>query len=589
MSELQELASQIKRSSETNKNLTDEDITRVAQKLEKINSKGGSNAAAKITKDAVDRSMSQIKSRIPDAKTIGNAFLGSNPLLQSAGNMFKSITETLGKTDSQLDTSNDVALAPPKVPESEKGLATDVVSMRELLEEAVEQLKYSNNLEENILDESRRSKLTALGEDEDALNTSPDDRLKGLDDLLENQEEQLRLQTLDFLTGTGGITTMLSGLLGSSGLFATGGKFAKGLKLFSKRGLKFLGPIGVIAGSLLELYDGFNEAEDYFGEAVSVPRKMQYAVTRLVTSIFAPIDWAIEAITGESSNIRGFFDNNMIIMQDAVIDFIKPFTEFPIKVFKFVSGMFSTMFDGIDSSTLLSDLPGIVYGNIKGMVSDGVDIISDVFSGLVDSAFNAIAEIPSKFAAIFEGLNNSLKMFFNNTIDNMANGLSENIGFGVGEKLAEKLKGLKFEDSVDKPVPKLTTTTTTTSSMTTDPTEVRNKMNEGRQKIKDIKAAARQKKETENLTVAGGSRMGEMRKKQKAMLSKYDKPTGASTTQEPTYGEQLVIKAIEGLKANQQPTQVVTSAPVTTNQQTTVLRRDMTTYSGLRQLNPEQW
>lgn len=560
MSELQELSKKI--NNQDKGNLSDKDILDVANKLNKIQQKGNSESAAS---KAIEKSFEQIKDVLPNKKSLVSAIMGSTPLLSSVGNMFSKITDTLGSEEPASEVEEMTPEPTKPIQEDNVRLINSADGIRELLEEVVEQLKYSNNLDENILDDNRVSKLAALGNDVEVDAPQGVD-MSGLDSLLENQEEQLRLQTLDFLTGSTGITSVLGGLLGSSGLFGVGSKFMTGLKMVGKNGLKVLGPIGLIAGSLLELYDGFTTADEYFGEAVSVPKKIQYAVTRLFTSLIAPIDWAIEAITGEESNIRGFFDKNLLIIQDKIFDYVKPIFEIPLKIFDWVVGFTQGLFEGATADTLISDLPAIMYKNIKTMMADGIKRITPVFEGIIDSAFDALLSLPDKFSSIFNSLNESLKLFFNNTIDSMASGLSGSIGFGIGDSIADKLQGLKFDVN-------------TPSGSNVETTSDKPVVESG---IETPSKVIRQE-----ILPVGESRVDE--KSRQALMNQVqaNEPKNERSNDEPTKGELLVIKAIEEMKQTMKPNQVITSAPITTNNQTTVVKGEMSTFSGVRILRPE--
>lgn len=567
MSELNDLAKRINKSSEQDKALSDADITRIAERLEKIKESGGSNAVEAATKAAVKESVSGFKSLFPDLSTIKNAFMRSNPILMSASELFRRSSDAIGKQSQLLEDSNKQIISDleQKIAGFSQGVETtnntytelnnaipdikelygETEALQFLLEEIVEQLKYANNLDENIIDEERRNKLQGLGQDENLVDTPnlTEDTNNLLSEMFETQQDQLRVASLDFLTGSGGTLGLMASIFGSTGLLGMSGPLMKGLSTVVKFGGRILGPIGLLGSTLYGLYDDFTSAEEVLGKDLSFIEKFQYAGNRLATALLAPVDWAIEYFTGEESDIRGTAVTKLTQFQDTMFGYLDGFLEIPKALFDSFIDITSTMFDGITTDTMFKDMPELIISNLKGSLERSYKTIGDSLQSTLDKGLGVLKSMGDYISDIIDGLKASLDTALNNSIDYISSGIEENIGFGLGSSIADKIRELKIG--------------TPETQLSSGSGSINNQL------------------ETPKVNKS---------------LEEY-KPMIYREVEKEVQSDPKLIEAIKGLneslKEQRKDTNIVTSAPVTSNSSTTVLKSQMSVYSGLRTLRPE--
>lgn len=449
MSELSDLVKKINEAK--NRNLTDADITALANKLEVLKKTGGVNAVQLATTTAIKESRTFLRRLIPNSATIKTALFNSNPLLLGVTDMIRRSSEAIQAQErsmvksnesqikqieaglKELMKSNDESIEQKKNVETpllksslaeDKKLTEIALSINNFVEEIVEQLKYSNNLDENIIGENRINKLKGSGVDTDVVAAIPkeaDKSQKLLEGILATQKLELQHQILNSLTGFGRFTSIFTSLFTGGGLLAAGGAFLTKFQSFLKVGVKILGPIGAIASGLFSAYDSFVNAEEYLNKTVvDLPTKLQYAITRLLTSILEPFDYIGELVTGKDLKIRESVDSFLLEMENTIGEF--------------VGGL---AFDAVQASKMLVDgidFSGSNFSEIFSKLNSNANKVLDTYlSGYVDriDKFLNVGQLRDEIEKSYESIKQTLLGDFSpmdliNTLgNNVANTTSE--------------------------------------------------------------------------------------------------------------------------------------------------------------------
>lgn len=479
MSELQNLATKINKAQQNPNNLTDKDIKLLSEALERAQANSGVKAVELAAITATKEATTQLRRRIPNTNQLKNALFNSNPIILGAVDMFRNSVDAMEKQEKVINktSADQVKELGAKLKELQKltkvqgedsverqksnttvvvdsfqhsieELRSEAQLSRFLLEEAVEQLKYSNNLDENILDENRRSKLAGLGVDsEDIVSPTNTQLIEVIEDLKEEVAKQggdpSALNTL--FAGATALGVTLTGLFTGSGLFAASGPLVKGFKTVMRVGTKFLGPLFMIGVGLKGFYDGFNDAADIFGENASLLDKLRAGVSGMVSALFSPIDDAIEFFTGERTDISGFLSEMSLKFSGALVKNITQAYDSTVAFLK-------QAFQGITTDTNLTDIPSMIWNNISETVKSGLERLGDdIVNGFKSSLdfimdsdlFESFSTIPDMITSVKESISNSISAMYNDMIDSLIEKTAPFSDF-----ITEQLESLKVAPAV---------------------------------------------------------------------------------------------------------------------------------------------
>lgn len=478
--DLRQIASQIQK--DRAKGISNKDLEEFTRKL--LNAQSKNQIDPKQLAASVARSTAAAVSHsLPSPSDFISALVSANPLLSAGKAIFNKLSSSVtgvlsdsqnsrkGEIDKLLQTVEELK-SQASSGDDDGGSEKSSDSSIKLLQEQADTLKKILNeltdvykLQEEKDAQEALDKLKALDVDpkaaEKGLDLSSTDKLLGK--MIANQERSFMLDAIGTVKGIfGSILAGLSGLLGGllgGGLLAALGRGAAMV-------LKLTGVVGLVAGGIYELYEGFKGAADFFGkETVSMFDKIRYAGVHLISALVSPIDWAVEFITGEESNLREKFERGVISVQDMLLDLLTPITD----GFGWLKSKVLEVFEGINLDTKIVDIPEIIANNIRDMILGAwnnlmsLDIPGKVKSK-IDSYINSMSEFGSEAATKFnEGIDfakelkdsvlESIRNFFMTTFDSfleyMAAELEEAGIFGLGGKAAESLRGLKSENQVD--------------------------------------------------------------------------------------------------------------------------------------------
>lgn len=473
--DLRQLASQIKQASANDRNLTDGDIRALSRALEQAKGDGGVGAVELASKTAVAEATTILRRTFPSINTIKNALFNSNPLITATVDAFrrseealkeqekkltKNHTEEVTALERQLRQLTDTAKKQDQTEEAVQastntltgvfsGGMADAVSelqmTRFLLEEAVEQLKYSNNLEENILDENRRSKLASLGVDEDSLPT-PAPIIPAA-----QRDGEGGPDAFDIIGVVGGATGLLAGLgglFGAGGLFAANGKFLTSVKGIVRTGGRLLGPIAAIAFLFKDFYDGFTEAEEIYGENATFIDQFKSGFSRMVGGIFKPIDLAVSYLTGVETDLAGFVEERVRTFTDG---FHRVVGGALTSIVEFIRGAFA----GVTADTAISAIPGIIWGNIEQSVMNGLQRLQDSVINAFDTGLGVIlsgggqllSTLLDMLGRLRDAIGESITSLYNSAIDSLSSTVAP-----ISDYFSEQLGALKITSPTQTPV-----------------------------------------------------------------------------------------------------------------------------------------
>lgn len=469
---LKDIASQINR--DRISGITKQDLEKFAEKIAQERDKNAVDP--KELANSIARSTAlAVASHIPSPKDFLSAIVNANPLLSAGVNIFGKLSGTLkGLMDESRGSRNaeveklSQAIEELRAKEDEISSAKEngqtellpvlneqLLTMKRILDELTDVYK----LQEKEQAENATEKLQSLDTDapEEQKITGLEKAEGLLKKMIENQERSFMLDMVGTVKGIFG--TVLSALTGMLGGLVGGGILGK-IIAGGKTALKLAGKLTFVASAIYEFYEGFTSAEKFFkDEGISFFDKVRYAVTHMVSSLIAPIDWAVEFITGEESNLREKFETSVINLQNKALEFLQPLFD----GFGWLKDQVMKVFEGTDLDTKLVDIPEIIAENIKDMILGAwgnlvnMDIPGKVKSKIDEYVKQAVDFGESAVEKFDEGVDfakqikdsvlESIKNFFVSTFDSFLEYMAtevENAGlFGIGGKAAETLRSLK--------------------------------------------------------------------------------------------------------------------------------------------------
>lgn len=440
MDDLKDIAKKI--NEYKSKPITADEINRLSESINRSASKNKIDVN-KLASTVAASTASVLTSRMPSIRDMVGAVVSANPILRVGASIGSTITSSItgAFSKSMSEDSSEKATLLQALEELKAGLAQEESSpdndlkaqgineQIKLLEDIREELMLMNGYQESESAKEKAKRLRSLDVPETPA-LDPSAANEGLEDqlnkMIENQERNFALdmmgQTKSLLTGLfGGISSMLGGLLGG-GLLAS---LASGGKLL----LRAAGPIGIVVGAVMELYEGFTEAAAFFGkENVSTFDKVRYAITHLLSVALAPVDWLIEKFTGEESNLRESYERLLINLQDKLLGFAAPLLEFVSDAFGMLGGTILKIFDGIGLDTKLVDIPSIIGSNVKQLFLGIWSAISDALSVGIDKLTEGMELADEVKNSVLKAVGDFFSNIFNTALD----------------WVTEKIRGLDF-------------------------------------------------------------------------------------------------------------------------------------------------
>ncbi len=456
--ELRDLATKINEANSRRRNLTDADVNALSDALEKARGSSQTKALELASRTAVAETTTQLKRRIPNANALKNAIFNSNPIITTAVELFRKSSRALEEQEKILDEGNaqEFGQLQNQIDELRKntqaqsnteeavnnsatglgGLFKDELAMltgqveqtKFLLEEAVEQLKYANDLDETILDENRRSKLADLGVDED----QPQPVAPRITDNIPSDSGAPALDAGDLIAGavgSAGLLATLRGLFAGNGIFSTKGKLLTGLKTVGKSAGRLLGPIAAIGFLFTDFIDGFRNAEQDFGAGATISERLQSAFASMVSGIFKPLDMAIEFFTGQETDIAGF-------IREKSLEFTGLAAEIVGNLIGSIRDFFTGALEGVSFDAPIRDIASGIFNNVAEMATNAFNSLRDQAAEGVATALESIGDInlfegleaiPQALGDIRDSISNAISGFFSETVDKL-----KSVGGSIG-------------------------------------------------------------------------------------------------------------------------------------------------------------
>ena len=461
--ELRDIASKIKRDRE--KGLSVSDLDAIAKRVKEIGDKESIDPEM-LAKMIAKSTASVLSSRLPSPKDFVSAIVNSNPLLKITSTIFNKVAGGLGEVfggskKSREDEANmllreiermrEELTKGPQPPEFTDPIVDAMNRSEVILKEMLEQLQLINSFEAEQASRANLLRLQNLDQDKGATEQqrkSDTDKLLGK--MLALQERSFALDLANSIKGIfTGILTTLSGVVGGllgGGLVSTLGRIGGGIMTGAKWLGRVLGPIGLVVGASMELYEGFQKAADFFGtEQVSTFDKIRYAMTHLLSSLVAPFDWIMEWATGEESNMRGKLEEWLIGFQDKAMSLLAPIGNVITDVFDWIGSTFKKMAEGITLDTKLVDIPDIFYANLSNMFADIWNSIS--FTDIAEEVKRKFTSGLDMATSLYDSMMNTVETFtkeiFNSMLEWIASAFANQFGF-VGGMAAGSLRDMKY-------------------------------------------------------------------------------------------------------------------------------------------------
>ncbi|AWY10179.1 tail length tape measure protein [Vibrio phage VP-1] len=277
-------------------------------------------------------------------------------------------------------------------------------------------------------------------------------------------------------------------IMGMGGLSSAAGAMLKPLSKVLK--IFRVGPLALISAAW-DFGKGFmNAGEILDKENVGISDRIVAGASEILGGFADVVDFG--------AGLLGYDTNFGQTIRESYLEIM----ETPLKYANMVEEQISKIFDGIDGSTKLSAIPGIIWDNIVGMyhgamakitsydlIGKAKDKLTELSTSVTDSVTGFVEDIETSITDYIKGISETTSEFFTNlwdtSLDKMIN-MIKDVPL-VGEDMSKKLESMKVKNQVD--------------SETLDPVKVeaaRRKLTEARERTDRFQAivAEQQNEET---------------------------------------------------------------------------------------------
>lgn len=276
-------------------------------------------------------------------------------------------------------------------------------------------------------------------------------------------------------------------IMGMGGLSSAAGAMLKPLSKVLK--IFKVGPLALISAAW-DFGKGFmNAGEILDKENVGISDRIVAGASEILGGFADVVDFG--------AGLLGYDTNFGQSIRESYLEIM----ETPLKYANMVEEQISKIFDGIDGSTKLSAIPGIIWDNIVGMYHEAMakitsydligkakDKLSELSTSVTDSVTGFVEDIETSITDYIKGISETTSEFFTNlwdtSLDKMIN-MIKDVPL-VGEDMSKKLESMKVKNQTD--------------SETLDPVKVeaaRRKLTEARERTDRFQAIAAEQQNEE--------------------------------------------------------------------------------------------